>query len=80
MNTDKTILSLHHEHREWLEKLQFYKKELKIMQNLLVEIASKNNHIEILKAIEHFQNNLIIQNEQIDILLHEIKLHEQKIQ
>ncbi len=76
METTKTIYQLHEEHKTWLNKLLFYKDELSIMKNRLLEIADKNNAKEVHASIDYFQNQLLIQNEQIDILNHDIKSHE----
>jgi len=72
----KKIYELHEEHKEWLNNLAFYKDEIKVMQNRISEIASKNSSAEALKQIEHFQNQLIIQRNNIDELSHSIKDHE----
>lgn len=72
----KKIYNLHEEHKEWLNNLAFYKDEIKIMQNRISEIASKNTATEILKQVEHFQNQLIVQRNNIDELNHTIKDHE----
>jgi hypothetical protein len=80
MTTEKSINTLHSEHREWLNKLSFYKDDLQIMQNRLVEIAGKNNSNEFSAGLEHFQNQLIIQREQIDILKHDINEHERSLE
>lgn len=81
MNTTKTknkhIDDLHFEHQLWLSALRFYADELKIYQQRLEEVAFKNTRIEIRAQIEHFQNQFIIQKEQLDILSHQIKVHEQ---
>lgn len=76
METKKTIYQLHEDHKIWLNKLAFYKDELLIMQNRISEIAKKNTSKEVLSFVEHFQNQLIVQREQIDILNHDIKKHE----
>lgn len=76
METTKTIYQLHEEHKTWLNKLLFYKDELSIMTNRLLEVASKNTSSEVLALVDHFNNQLIIQKEQIDILNHDIKSHE----
>ncbi|CAM3948223.1 hypothetical protein FLSI110296_05235 [Flavobacterium sinopsychrotolerans] len=76
METTKTIYQLHEEHKTWLNKLLFYKDELSIMTNRLSEVASKNTSSEVLALVDHFNNQLIIQKEQIDILNHDIKSHE----
>nr|WP_314895682.1 hypothetical protein [uncultured Flavobacterium sp.] len=76
METKKTIYQLHEEHKTWLNKLLFYKDELKIMDNRILEVAKKNTSKEVRSLADHFNNQLIIQKEQIDILNHDIKSHE----
>lgn len=80
MDKHKTIYELHGEHRVWLNKLSFYKDELSIMGNRISEIAHKNTAKEVLSLVERFQNQLIIQKEQIDILNHDIKQHESQLE
>ncbi len=77
---EKLIMELHTEHKEWLNKLSFYKDDLQVMQNRLDEIVSRNTSKELMVNLEHFQNQLIIQHEQIDILKHEINEHEKSIE
>ncbi len=76
----KYIYDLHAEHREWLNKIAFYKDEIKIMRNRLEEVAAKNNSKEVLALVEHFQNQLIVQMEQNDILRHNVKEYENVIE
>lgn len=76
METKKTIYELHEDHKTWQNKLSFYRDEIKIMQNRISEIAAKNTAKEVLAFVEHFQNQLIIQDEQTDILSHDIKKRE----
>lgn len=76
MEAEKTISELHEEHKTWLNKLLFYKDELKIMDNRILEVAKKNTSKEVQTLADHFNNQLIIQKEQIDILTHDIKSHE----
>ena len=73
----KHLDDLHFEHQLWTSEAKFYVDELKIYQNRLAEIASKNTSEDVRKQIEHFQNKLIIQKEQLDILNHEVTVHEQ---
>jgi hypothetical protein len=61
------------DYKEMLNKVEFYKFDIKVLQNRLEEIANKNNAPEVLSMVEHFQNQYILQNEQSDILHHEIK-------
>jgi polyhydroxyalkanoate synthesis regulator phasin len=74
---NKHIDDLHFEHELWTSEAKFYADELKIYQKRLEEVASKNNSPEVLKQVEHFQNKFIIQKEQLDILNHEVTVHEQ---
>lgn len=80
METTKTIYQLHEDHKIWLNKLAFYEDEILIMKNRISEIAKKNTSKEVLSFVEHFQNQLIVQKEQIDTLNHEINTHEDSIE
>ena len=72
----KPLYELHNEHVGWLNKIDFYKGEVKILKNRIAEIAAKNNGKEILAQVEHFQNQLIVQANNMDELRHSIKEHE----
>jgi hypothetical protein len=78
MTTTRTkhIDDLEFEHQIWKREASFYDDELMIYQNRLNEIASKNTKEDARIQIEHFQNQFISQKEQLDILDHEIKVHE----
>lgn len=73
------IDQLHYEHKIWIAYSSLYADELIIYQKLLEKIAAENSSAEIRKRIEHFQNQFIIQKEQIDILSHRINKHEQSL-
>lgn len=73
----KHLDELHFEHALWTSEAKFYADELKIYQKRLEEIASKNTAQDVREQIEHFQNKFILQKEQLDILNHEVKVHEQ---
>lgn len=68
-----TIYSQHYEHTEWLNKLSFYVDEISVMQKRIEEIAQKNTAKEVKIKIEHFQNQLLIQKNNIDALKRHIK-------
>lgn len=74
--TTKPITQLHVEHNAWLMKLDFYTDEVIIMTHRLEEIVSKNTAKDILAQVEHFQNQFILQKENIDEIRHAIKDHE----
>lgn len=73
----KSIDELHAEHQSWVEDLQFYKDELKIFNNQLEKMSTRNVGIDFRKEIEHFQNQFTIQKGELDILNHDITVHEQ---
>ncbi|MCU0448847.1 MAG: hypothetical protein MUC97_03245 [Bernardetiaceae bacterium] len=64
---------LHFNYRMWINQLAFYKEELKIFQKRLEEVAPRNTNQDFRQQLGHFQNHLVIQNEQLDILKHDIK-------
>ncbi|MBK7966052.1 MAG: hypothetical protein IPK10_12760 [Bacteroidetes bacterium] len=76
----KLVYDMHTEHIQWINKMLFYKDEMKVMQNRLSEVAGKNTNQEVQAMVEHFQNQLIVQNEQADILKHTIKQYENTIE
>lgn len=73
MKTKTGIYDLHEANKTWLSSLAFYKDELSIMQKRIEEIVKKNNSKPVLESIEHFQNQLILQKEQLDILAHDVR-------
>lgn len=78
METQKKHLEeLHSEHLSWLSEAKFYADELGIFQKRLEEVASKNTDTAIKAQIEHFQNQFIIQQDQMANLNHEAKIHEE---
>ncbi len=60
------------EHNNWLRALEFYKSELKNLKERLTEIAGKYTSKEVGAEIEHFENQMKVQVENIDTLHHEI--------
>ncbi|MBK7148678.1 MAG: hypothetical protein IPH78_07580 [Bacteroidetes bacterium] len=67
-----SLNALHHQCSDWMRELAFYKEELSLLNGRLGEIAKKNNTGEVLAEVEHFQNKFIVQNEQLDILKHDV--------
>lgn len=86
MNTYPTFESglhfedLHEDHRNWLQEVTFCKKEIVFFQTLLEDFSRKQQGSAQNALIEQFQNKLILQNEQADILLHEIREQEARLQ
>lgn len=59
-------------HSDALRGLDFYKQEISILKKRLEEIASDNTGREVAESIEHFQNQFLIQINNIDDLKHRI--------
>lgn len=60
------ISDLHRTNREWLNLINFYRDEIRVMEKRMGEIASKNTGKEVLANLEHFQNQVIIQKAHLD--------------
>ncbi|MFZ4542842.1 MAG: hypothetical protein ACOYOA_02245 [Saprospiraceae bacterium] len=76
----KKIYELHNEHKEWLNKLDFYKADLKFLGDRVAEIASKNTDKEVSAQCDHFANQIEIQLNEAQKLKHSIKRHEKQIE
>lgn len=63
------------EHGIWLGSLDFYEKELDILETRLAEVAGKNTDAEAKAGVEHFQNQFIVQRNNIDELKHKVNEH-----
>lgn len=75
----RSLAELHFDHSLWLNELLFFKEELKIFGEHLEEVASKNTSNELHVKIEQFQNRFLIQNNEIDILKHDINQNEDQV-
>jgi hypothetical protein len=77
---EENMYKQHEENKDWMSRVAFYKDEITILQGVLSEIASKNTGDEALKEVEHYQNQFIVQRDNLDQLAHNIRLNEQKFQ
>lgn len=69
MNDEKVpVTGLHSEIGEWRSNVELVRSEITTFQKQLAEIASKNTHVEVMKGVEHFQNQFIRQLEVSDEL------------
>jgi hypothetical protein len=66
------------EHHEWLKAIDFYDEELNIFENRLAEIIRKNTGTDAMAGAEHFQNQFIVQRNNIDEIRHSIREHDHK--
>jgi hypothetical protein len=76
----KYVFDLHAENIEWLNNAGFFKDQQTILTNRLQEVASKNTAKAIQVQVEHFQNKLMLQRNQLDYLVHNIKQQENEVQ
>ena len=74
------IYTQHEEHTKWLSEMAFYKDEIKVLQNRVNEVSNKNTAKEVAVQIEHFQNQLLIQDSNISKIQHQINHDENAIQ
>ncbi len=75
-----SIYNQHEENKEWLNKLFFYKEDIAIMERRLEEVTKANTSKELLAHVERFQNQLIIQKNNIDELKHLVTQNESKLE
>jgi ribonucleotide reductase alpha subunit len=80
MSKSTPIYQQHEENREFTSKLDFYKDEIKILEGRLGELASKNSKSDILGELEKYQNQLIIQRNNIDEIAHKVKINEDALE
>jgi peptidoglycan hydrolase CwlO-like protein len=80
MNAKQSINTLHHQYNDWMKELDFYKNEIKILENRLTEVAVKNTSKEVLADVEHFQNKFIILNERNDETRHAVNISKTEIE
>lgn len=63
------------DHFIWQKGFAFYRDELEVMSHQLETIASHDSSLEFCKKVEHFQNQMIVQRNNIDELNHEVNLY-----
>lgn len=70
-----SITHMNNAHNDWLRALDFYKQEVSILKKRLTEIAQKNTDNGVQKEVEHYENQLTVQMDNIDRLDHDIHLN-----
>ncbi|MGB3008392.1 MAG: hypothetical protein WBC06_17890 [Chitinophagaceae bacterium] len=63
----------------WEKGLEFYRDELSLLGNRLIEVSSRNTKQEAFEGIEHFQNQFMIQRKNIQDIKHEVKSYKNSI-
>ena len=70
---------LYFEHKQWRRELFFWEDELRSFKNRLAELVIRSTDKNMLAQLEHYQNQFIRQQEVIDIMQHDINIHETSI-
>ena len=76
----KHLEDLHFEHLAWVRQFDFCKGELEFYKERLGEVTQRNTDKDILREVEHFQNQFTVQRDVIDRFLHTINLHEDALE
>ena len=77
MHTKQQLSEMKNEHDTWQDRLRFYKDEISHFNQHLGKLAIAGGKQDRMASVEHFQNQFIIQKEQLDILNHGVNEHEQ---
>lgn len=77
--TYTTVAHCGTDHSQWIKGLEFYDEELDTLEKRLMEIVQKNNGSEVMASVEHFQNQFMVQRNNIDELLHAIHEHDKTV-
>lgn len=80
MATKESIYKQHEENGLWISKLNSYKDEIKALNGRLEEIVKKSPEKNTLEDIERFQNQLIVQRNNLDEVMHNVRLNEDCLQ
>ena len=67
---------LRFDHHIWENELNFYKNELGIFEERLVDMLKRKPNKQLLRELEQFQNQFIRQKEVVDELNHKIHLYD----
>jgi len=67
-------------HADALRALDFYKQDIQILKKRLEEIAADNTGHEVSQKVEYFQNQFLIQSNNIDELKHNLNQNLGKVE
>ena len=73
MNTITSKLDA--ERKEWLDKIRSWESELGEMESENGKIVARTESKDAQKKVEHFQNQILIQKQQLDQMKHNIKIY-----
>jgi hypothetical protein len=67
------------EHGAWLITLDSFKEEMIVLERRLAEVAARKSEFEARQGIEHFQNQFVVQRNNIDEMRHRVHSHEDDV-
>lgn len=74
------ISRMNNEQSDWQRGLEFYKQELQIHTHRLSDVSGMyESKAELKPNVEHFQNQFIVQRNNIDQLAHDLGSFEKKV-
>jgi len=71
--------NLHFEHQNWKSELHFWKDELRTFNNRLSELVTRYTANDVLKQLDHYQNQFALHSGLIEDLEETIEKHEARI-
>lgn len=80
MHTIEQLQDMLAEHNEWQAKINFYRSEIERMKETLSDTLHGESNQYNMPHVEHFQNQFILQKDVLDIMRHDFKQHENKIE
>ncbi|HMO31383.1 MAG TPA: hypothetical protein PKE63_07465 [Lacibacter sp.] len=69
----------HQENSTWLRTLDYMEQENVFMKNRLSKVVDIYNSHDVLEWAEHYQNKILMNEEAIDLLKHDIQLQEKRL-
>ena len=76
---DQKIPGILTEHGAWLGTLDTYREEIQVLERRLAEVAARKTDFEARQGIEHFQNQFVVQRNNIDEARHRVHAHEDSV-
>ena len=74
------IGDLHFEHKMWKRGLNFCKDELSFLTTRLEDVVLfHENEMVMMREVEHFQNQFMLQNQNVDQFTHDINKKEHEL-
>ena len=80
MENQEQLTDLLAEHAGWQNRILHFKEELKTMKDDLGTIVAKFSPREVPASAEHFQNQIILQKDVLDIMRHDFKQFENQVE